>query len=225
MSQQVGDFLLCAGLGDPIGVTAGKVCGVFGMRVQDVGLPVDEFGLQDLWTSGSTRVDGTSGHECRRGVDLDHKGDAMKMWLKRIGMVLGCVLALIGGAVVGMTALAARVVPQQEALRVDRVMTVGELMPLRAIDRVLIIDVRGSGSFASGHIARAIHVPLGDLEAQRATIRAAAAGRLVVPYCSCPAEASSLRAVQILETAGITAKALVGGFPRWVEAGGEVERQ
>lgn len=68
------------------------------------------------------------------------------MWLKRIGMVLGCVLALIGGAVVGMTALAARVVPQQEALRVDRVMTVGELMPLRAIDRVLIIDVRGSGS-------------------------------------------------------------------------------
>ena len=78
-------------------------------------------------------------------------------------------------------------------------------------------------SFANGRIPGAIHVPVRDIKAKLASVRKASKGRVVVTYCSCPTEASSLRAATLLTSAGITARALVGGFPRWVEAGGAIE--
>jgi len=84
--------------------------------------------------------------------------------------------------------------------------------------------VRDAVSFTNGRIPGAVHVPVHDIAAQLASVKKAAKGRVVVTYCSCPTEASSLRAAKLLSGAGITAKALVGGFPRWIESGGAIER-
>lgn len=92
---------------------------------------------------------------------------------------------------------------------------------------VLVVDVRDRASYERGHISGAVHVPIDLLEDPAApeveALRRRARGRLVVTYCSCPTEASSLRAARVLAGAGVSARALVGGYPRWVEAGGRVE--
>ena len=106
----------------------------------------------------------------------------------------------------------------------DMVMTLAEFQSLHARKSVLVIDVRDAVSFANGHIPGAMHVAVRDIPAQLAAVRKASKGRLIVTYCSCHTEASSLRAASLLSEAGLTAKALVGGFPKWVEAGGAVER-
>lgn len=91
---------------------------------------------------------------------------------------------------------------------------------------VLVVDVRDHASFVAGRIAGAIHVALKDLEGGDqgiADVRELARGRLVVAYCSCPTEASSLRAARALRAKGVNARALVGGYLRWVDAGGRTE--
>lgn len=98
----------------------------------------------------------------------------------------------------------------------------------RLFDRgeVLTVDVRDRTSYEMGRIANALHVTLEDLEAGPLAVndvKRLARGRLVVTYCSCPTEASSLRAARVLAAGGVPAKALVGGYPEWAAAGGLVE--
>jgi rhodanese-related sulfurtransferase len=135
---------------------------------------------------------------------------------------LWVVIAAIGVTVVALVGLIRAEVqqpPGQELL-----MAFAEFQPLHAHKSVLVLDVRDADSFANGRIPGAVHVPVRDIEAQVASVRRAAKGRLVVTYCSCPTEASSLRAARLLVSVGITAKALVGGFPKWVQSGGAIER-
>jgi rhodanese-related sulfurtransferase len=103
-------------------------------------------------------------------------------------------------------------------------MSMAEFQPLHSRKSVLVVDVRDAASYANGRIPGAVHVPVRDIQAQLAAVRKASKGRVIVTYCSCPTEASSLRAAKQLSDAGINAKALVGGFPKWVEAGGAIER-
>lgn len=101
-----------------------------------------------------------------------------------------------------------------------------EFQRLYAEDQVLVVDVRDQGSYDAGHIRGAIQVWLDDAEAVEVTrgkvddIRRQAASRLVVTYCACPSEASSLRAVRLLAAQGVPARALTGGYHGWVDAGG-----
>lgn len=144
------------------------------------------------------------------------------LW-RRVGTGLWVVMALMCIAMVTLVGLArgeAQRAPDQELL-----MPVTEFLPLHVGAKVLVVDVRDADSFAYGHIPGAMHVPGRDIEAQRAVLKTAAKGRLIVTYCSCPTEASSLRAARQLADAGMNAKALVGGFPRWVESGGAIERR
>jgi len=102
-----------------------------------------------------------------------------------------------------------------------------EFQALYEKGRALVVDVRDRGSFEAGRIAGAMHVPVDDFESAGSgagQVRRRAQGRLVVTYCSCPTEASSLRAARLLSAAGVPARALIGGYPKWVEAGGRVER-
>ena len=137
--------------------------------------------------------------------------------LRRVGTGLWVVMAAMGVTVVALGIDAQQ--PPGELL-----MAFAEFQPLHAHKSVLVVDVRDAMSFANGRIPGAVHVPVHDIEAQLASVKKAAKGRVVVTYCSCPTEASSLRAAKLLSGAGITAKALVGGFPRWVESGGAIER-
>lgn len=94
-------------------------------------------------------------------------------------------------------------------------------------DEVLVVDVRDRTSYEAGRIARAVHATPDQLESDPralAEIIRLARGRLVVTYCSCPTEASSLRAARTLVAAGLQARALIGGYPKWVDAGGRIDR-
>ena len=146
----------------------------------------------------------------------------MRKVMRRIGTALWVVLALIGGGVVALAALAQ--FDRREPAREELLIRFADFEPLYSAKKALVVDVRDADSFAAGHIAGAIHVPLYALESRLAEVRTAANGRLVVTYCSCPSEGTSLAAAGRLIGAGVRARALVGGFPRWIEFGGPVER-
>jgi rhodanese-related sulfurtransferase len=101
-----------------------------------------------------------------------------------------------------------------------------EFQRLYGEDAVLVVDVRDTGSYEAGHIPGAVNVRLDESEGPAAVrahvdnIRHQASSRLVVTYCACPSEASSLRAAWVLGNHGVTARALIGGYRGWVDAGG-----
>ena len=150
----------------------------------------------------------------------------MRYLFRRIGTGVWLVLAATVAVIVVLVRLAgADAAPvTTHVTKEDRRMTLSEFRPLQDRRSVLVIDVRDAMSFANGHIPGAMHVPVRDVASQLAAVRKASRGRLIVTYCSCPTEASSLRAAGELSDAGLTARALVGGFPKWVEAGGTIER-
>jgi rhodanese-related sulfurtransferase len=134
---------------------------------------------------------------------------------------LWLVMAAMTVTVVALVGLMAN---SQQPPGKELLMTFAEFRPLHAHKSVLVVDVRDADSFANGRIPGAVHVPVRDTEARLASVKKAAKGRVIVTYCSCPTESSSLRAAKLLSEKGLTAKALVGGFPRWVESGGPIER-
>lgn len=139
---------------------------------------------------------------------------------KRVGTGLWVVLAVMGVTVVTLVGLARG--SEQHPPGKELLITVADVQPLHARGAVLVVDVREAESFANGHIPGAVHLLARDVEAQAKAVKTLAKGRLIVTYCSCPTEASSLRAAKILS--GVKAKALLGGFPKWVESGGAIER-
>ena len=146
----------------------------------------------------------------------------MRHLFRRIGTGLWVVLAAIGVAVMVLVGLV-RADAQQPSGK-ELLMAFTEFRPLQAHKSVLVLDVRDADSFANGRIPGALHMPVPDIDVRLAAVKKAAKGRLIVTYCSCPTEASSLRAAKLLSERGLSAKALVGGFPRWVESGGVIER-
>jgi rhodanese-related sulfurtransferase len=146
----------------------------------------------------------------------------MRKLFRRIGTGSWLVMAATVAASILLVRLAGADAAQANTH--DRRMALSEFQPLQARKSVLVIDVRDAMSFENGHIPGAMHVPVRDIAARLAAVRRASKGRLIVTYCSCPTEASSLRAAGELSDAGLTARALVGGFPKWVEAGGAIER-
>jgi rhodanese-related sulfurtransferase len=100
-----------------------------------------------------------------------------------------------------------------------------EFRKLHAAEAVLPIDVREEVAYASGHIPGAVHVPRAAAERLAATVRERARGRVVVLYCSCPGEYTSAETALILHARGVAdVRALVGGYPGWVQSGGRVAR-
>jgi precorrin-6B methylase 2/rhodanese-related sulfurtransferase len=89
-----------------------------------------------------------------------------------------------------------------------------EFKALYDASNVLVIDVRDMDSFREGRIPGAVLIPSEKIAEYIEPLRAER--RLIVTYCSCPAEETSLPVVQKLAAAGITnAKALVGGYRLW----------
>ena len=109
---------------------------------------------------------------------------------------------------------------EREAGRESQGIRMLEFQELYERGEVLVADVRDSASYQRGRIAGAIHLPLEDIAARAADLRRQARGRVVVTYCSCPSEASSLRAAHALAAHGLHARALIGGYHGWVDSGG-----
>jgi rhodanese-related sulfurtransferase len=85
----------------------------------------------------------------------------------------------------------------------------------------ILVDVRSKEAFNFSHAKDAKSIPLQEIPDRLSEMPR---DRLIIAYCTCPAEQSSVRAVLDLKGKGITnAAALVGGLHAWEEAKGEVE--
>lgn len=144
-----------------------------------------------------------------------------RRWAMTMG--LAAVIGVVGWAVAShLRAEVGEVRQEREAQGIPML----EFQRLFDKGDVLVVDVRDRASYETGRIAQAIHVTLDELETGSqglADVKRLARGRLVVTYCSCPTEGSSLRAARVLVVGGVPAKALIGGYPKWAAAGGRVE--
>ncbi len=86
----------------------------------------------------------------------------------------------------------------------------------------LIIDVRGAGEYADGHVQGAVNIPLGRLSRKLASIPNE---QLIVTYCNMHhrGESRGERAAAMLREQGYQARTLDGGYPGWKEQGFPIE--
>jgi rhodanese-related sulfurtransferase len=86
--------------------------------------------------------------------------------------------------------------------------------------QVTVIDVRSMEQFLASHIPGALHIPVARIEGE---IPYLPKGKLIVTYCTCPAEESSGDAAMILLRGDVPAKALLGGLDAWTKRGFPME--
>ena len=135
--------------------------------------------------------------------------------------------ALVITLIANLSAPLAGDVPQK-SIGVDLI-TVEELKAkFSANEAVVIIDVRGSESYANSDskIKGAIHVNVRKLKFRLgfAPLKDVPKDRELVTYCACPSDEASIRAAQILLENGFKrVRALKGGWQEWQKAAGPVE--
>ena len=91
-----------------------------------------------------------------------------------------------------------------------------EFKKLSDAGQVTVIDVRSMDQFLASHIPGSLHIPVSRVEGE---IPYLPKGKLIVTYCTCPAEESSGVAAAILARGGVPAKALLGGMDEWTKRG------
>ena len=107
----------------------------------------------------------------------------------------------------------AKAVPKDGIRRI----TVVELRELLAKNEAVVIDVRTQESYDIGHIQGAKLIPVGDTANH---IDELPKDKLIVTYCSCGNEQTSVGAAVTMRTKGVeNTAALLGGFPAWQKAG------
>jgi rhodanese-related sulfurtransferase len=115
--------------------------------------------------------------------------------------------------VAGLERLAGAYLGEREGLEViDR----QELAARLRRGEVVVLDVRPHVEYASGHIAGARSIPVGEL---RRHLRALPKDVEVVAYCRGPYCVYADDAVRELKRKGFTARRLADGFPEWKRAG------
>lgn len=115
-----------------------------------------------------------------------------------------------------------RVVPGlEEAEKAAPPVTAEELAEMLASDNPpLVVDVRGSGDYALGHVPGAVWASRGDIE-RRILAHAEPGDQPIVTVCALGAR--SALAGETLKKMGFTnVRHLQGGMPTWVESGAEV---
>lgn len=91
-----------------------------------------------------------------------------------------------------------------------------ELHQLMQSGEAVAIDVRGSVPFEHSHIAGAVWLPLGLMNQRAGELPE---DKLIVAYCTCRAEETSLDAAMRLSGLGFRQVAVLqGGFPAWTAA-------
>ena len=98
-----------------------------------------------------------------------------------------------------------------------RTVTAAEAERLAGTQQALIVDVRGTEAYLEGHVAGAISIPLSFLGPRSDEL--VKDDRLIVLYCACVADASSLKAAVELSRAGSRHVAVIrGGWSAWNSA-------
>lgn len=93
---------------------------------------------------------------------------------------------------------------------------------LRRIDAgdVVVLDVRPEAEYAAGHLTRAVHIPVEELEQRLAELPR---DREIVAYCRGQYCVLAHDAVRILNSRGLTARRAADGVLEWRVAGIPVE--
>jgi rhodanese-related sulfurtransferase len=95
--------------------------------------------------------------------------------------------------------------------------TADELRAKLASGEAVAVDVRGSVPYELGHLPGAVWMPLGVLQSRAGELPE---DKLVVTYCTCKAEETSLEAAMLLAKGGFPRVAVLhGGYPAWTAAG------
>jgi rhodanese-related sulfurtransferase len=98
-----------------------------------------------------------------------------------------------------------------------RHLTVEEARALQLKGEAVLVDVRGSVPWELGHIDGAVWLPLGLVNQRSSELPQ---DKLIVAYCTCKSEETSLEAAAALRKMGFENVAvLTGGYPAWVKAG------
>jgi rhodanese-related sulfurtransferase len=97
-------------------------------------------------------------------------------------------------------------------------------------ERVSVVDVRSSESFSNSDqkIRGAVHMKVRRIEHRLGfpPMKDVPRQSLVVTYCSCPADESSIAAARILLQNGFTnVRVLKGGWREWVKVSGQTEKK
>jgi rhodanese-related sulfurtransferase len=104
-----------------------------------------------------------------------------------------------------------------------RRLTPAEARAIVSKGQAVIIDVRGEDSYKAGHIKGALWIPLNDISSRAGELPR---GKMIITYCSWPAEHTSARAVQMMKEKGLeNGAALLGGYDAWVKAGYPTEKR
>ena len=81
----------------------------------------------------------------------------------------------------------------------------------------VLVDVRGPGLYAAGHLPGALNIPRGKLTPRR--LEAWPADTLFVVYCAGPHCNGADRAALHLATLGRRVKVMIGGIAGWADEG------
>ena len=100
--------------------------------------------------------------------------------------------------------------------------TRADLVERLAIGDVIVLDVRPTAEYASGHIAGARSIPIDQLAH---SLKAIPPDREVVAYCRGPYCVMADDAVRMLRRRGRPARRLADGFPEWQRARLPVEME
>ena len=117
---------------------------------------------------------------------------------------------------IGLSAISAVVWAVNRPDAPFQTITAAELKPLVDRGEVVLIDVRSAEQYTAMHIDKALHIPVPSVEGE---IQYLPKDKLIVTYCTCPAEESSGAAAAILQRNGVSAKALQGGLDAWTALG------
>jgi rhodanese-related sulfurtransferase len=118
----------------------------------------------------------------------------------------------------------------QKTVSIDLITAEELKSKVTANDPVVILDVRGSESYANStsRIKGAIHVNVRKLRYRLdfAPLKDIPRDRQLVTYCACPSDEASIHAAQILQEGGFkNVKVLKGGWSEWQKARGPVEQK
>jgi rhodanese-related sulfurtransferase/DNA-binding transcriptional ArsR family regulator len=103
-------------------------------------------------------------------------------------------------------------VRQREDNKALNAVSVDELEIMIQSDNILLLDVRPSAEYESGHISEAISVPLNNLTSQ---LRNLSKDKEIIAYCRGPFCVLADEAVKILNEEGYRVRRLDQGYPEW----------
>jgi rhodanese-related sulfurtransferase/DNA-binding transcriptional ArsR family regulator len=104
------------------------------------------------------------------------------------------------------------IVRQREDNKALNAVSVDELEIMIQSDNILLLDVRPSAEYESGHISGAISVPLNNLTSQ---LRNLSNDKEIIAYCRGPFCVLADEAVKILNEEGYRVRRLDQGYPEW----------